>query len=216
MQHTQITPARWYSESIRSAGIAVAVAIVGSALIGGLTSVGQGVLPDWAKPLSNSAGGWTMFTFLLVWLGRARPLLAGILGIVSFELLNEAYGVVSLWRGHFYSEPFGTIWTAIGFVAGPLVGVAAALTRHGSPLWRVLGVTPLAAVLLGEGIRSLGTVADTTGSTYWIIEIVLSVVFMAAALIRVPLRLNGRALAVIVWLVGAMAFMGFEVVVLGG
>ncbi|MCU1446565.1 MAG: hypothetical protein JWP54_2223 [Cryobacterium sp.] len=43
-----------------------------------------------------------------------------------------------------------------------MLGVSAGLVRHGGPVWRSLGVTPLSAVLLGEGIWALNTIADTT------------------------------------------------------
>ncbi|TFD92106.1 hypothetical protein E3T61_07310 [Cryobacterium lactosi] len=205
---------RWYSETWKSAFLATAVVLLGALLVGGLTSFGQQYLPDWLRSLSNSAGGWTMFSFLLVWLGRARPLLGAFLGIVAFQALNEAYGAVSLLRGYFYAEPFSSNWTYIGLAAGPILGVSAALTRYGPPLWRALGVTPLAAVLLGEGIYGLQFVADTTSPIYWSLEIVLSLLFVTLAIFRGRLRLRSVALALGVWLVGASTFWFFYAVVL--
>ena len=38
--------------------------------------------------------------------------------------------------------------------------------------------TPLSAVLLGEGIWALNTIADTTSPVYWTLEIVLAVLFL--------------------------------------
>lgn len=194
---------RWYSETWRSAFLALLVVLPGALLVGGLTSVGQQYLPDWVKSLSNSAGGWTMFSFLLVWLSRARPLLGAFLGVVAFEALNEGYGVVSLWRGFFYSEPFSSNWTLVGLVAGPVLGVAAGLTRCGSPIWRVLGVTPLSAVLLGEGVYALQNIANTTSPVYWALEIILSAVFMVTAALCSRPRWPAVVLAVGVWLAGA-------------
>ena len=200
------TPPRWYSATWRSGLLAGAVVLLGAFLIGGLTSIAQQYLPDWLRSLSNSAGGWTMFSFLLVWASRARPLLGGFLGIVAFQALNEGYGLVSLWRGSFYSEPFASNWTIIGLAAGPVLGVAAALTRHGSPLWRALGVTPLAAVLLGEGVYGLQFIASTTSPIYWALEIVLAVLFMGVAVGRMRPRWASALLVVGVWLAGSFAF----------
>ena len=210
-------PARipqWGRESAASAARAGAVAIVGAILIGGLTSVGQQYLPAWLNSLANSVGGWTMLSFLLVWLGRARPLLAAVLGVVVFQLLTESYSVVSEWRGFDDGDPFASIWTVVGLIAGPVLGVSAGLARHGRPVWRALGVTPLSAVLLGEGIWALNTIADTTSPVYWSLEIVLSVAFLVAAVLRTGLTLRAISLVGGVWLAGALAYTGVIVYIL--
>jgi hypothetical protein len=196
----------WYRETWRSALIGIVVVLVGSVVLGGLTSVGQTYLPAWASSFSNSAGGWTILAFLLVWASRVHPLLGAALGAVAFVGLNEGYGVVSAWRGHFYAEPFTSIWTGIGLAVGPLVGASASVARYGTPLWRALAVTPLCAVLLGEGLWALFTIADTTSPVYWVIEIVLSVLVMALMLWRTRLRLRRILLVVAVWIVGTLVY----------
>lgn len=202
---------RWYSESFRSALLAVAVCLGGALVLGGLTSLGQQYLPPWINSFANSAGGWAMLTFLLVWLARARPLLAGILGIVAFEALNEGYGLVSGWRGNFYSAPFSSIWTLAGLAAGPVLGVAASLTRYGTPPWRLFGVTPLSAVLLGDGVWGLLRVSATTSPVYWSLEIVLSVFFIVLAIARRRPRIRVVLLSLAIWLVGAAVyFVAFD------
>lgn len=210
----RLTPSWWYRESVTSSLRAVVIAVIGAALIGGLTSVGQLYLPAWINSLANSVGGWTMLSFLLVWLGRARPLLAAFLGVVVFILLTEAYSVVTEWRGFDDGDPFTSIWTVAALVAGPVLGVSAALVRHAPPLWRALGVTPLSAVLLAEGIWALNTIVDTTSPIYWTLEVVLAVVFIVAALLRTGLTGRGISLVVSVWLLGTLAFAGVIVFVL--
>lgn len=200
--------ARWYQETWRSGLTAAAVVIPGALVLGGLTSFAQTYLPPALTSFANSAGGWTMLCFALVWLSRARPLLGAVLGLAAFLLLVEGYGLVSAWRGYFYAAPFSTLWTLVSFLAGPLVGAAAAICRHGRPLWRVLAVTPLSAILLGEGVWGLLTVAATTTPVYWSIEIVLSVLFLAIAVARVRPPLRGALLVAGVWLVGAGAYFG--------
>jgi len=205
---TAATRSAWYSESWGSALGATVIAVVGSLVLGGLTSFGQQYLPAPLRSFANSSGGWTMLAFLLVRAGRARPLLAAVLGVVAFEGLVEGYAVVSSWRGFFYAEPFSSVFSLIGFAAGPVLGVAASLTRWARPRWRVLGVTPLAAVLVGEGAWGLRHVADTTGSTYWILQLVLGPVFLAVAIRRFRPRRADAVLAVAMAAVGAVAFFG--------
>jgi hypothetical protein len=211
------TPSRsgwWHAETRSSALPAVVIVLGGAVLIGALTSFAQLYLPPWLNSLSNSAGGWTMFSFLIVWLSRARPLLAGVLGIVVFQLLVESYSVVSEWRGFDDGDPFSSIWTVVGLAAGPLLGVAASLVRYAPPVWRALAVTPLSAVLLGEGIWALNTIADTTSPVYWTLEIVLSVVFLLAAVLHGRLVPRSISLVASVWLAGTLTFVGVLVFVL--
>jgi hypothetical protein len=199
------TPA-WYRETPATAWRAVAIALLGALLVGGLTSFAQKYLPPAVNSLSNSAGGWTAFTFLLIWLSRARPLLAGILGIVAFEALTEAYGLVTGWRGYAATPPFGSIWSLVGLLAGPVLGVAASFVRYASPLWRVLGVAVLAAVLVGEGVHGLVALLDTTSPLYWWVEVVAGVGFLVAALIVNRLRPARTVLAVAIAAVGTALF----------
>ncbi|BDZ51901.1 hypothetical protein GCM10025867_41420 [Frondihabitans sucicola] len=168
--------------------VAAAVVILGSLLVGGLSSFGQQLLPSWVTSLSNSAGGWSMFAFLLVWLSRAKPVLGAILGLVAFEAMVEAYGFVSGLRGFFFSAPFSSRWTVIGLAAGPVIGLAASLTRHGGRLWRVLGVACLSVVLMVEGGYGLIALLGSTSPVYWTIELVAGAAFLSAALVR-----RGRA-----------------------
>jgi hypothetical protein len=163
---------------------ATAIVLVLSLLVGGLTSPAQGFLPPWMDSLANSAGGWSMFAFLAVWISRARPLLGAVLGAVSFVAMVEAYGVVSLWRGYFLADPLTSMWIPIGLVAGPFIGVAAALVRHAGRRATIAGVAVLSAVLVAEGIYGLTVVAATTSPVYWTLEIVLAVGFLAAAGLR--------------------------------
>ncbi|MCU1446564.1 MAG: hypothetical protein JWP54_2222 [Cryobacterium sp.] len=99
----------WYRESVPSALRAVLVTGPGAMLVGGLTSFGQQYLPAWINSLANSVGGWTMLSFLLVWLGRAKPLLGLFSGVLVFLLLTESYSVVSEWRGFDDGDTFTSI-----------------------------------------------------------------------------------------------------------
>lgn len=181
--------------------------LLGAAVVGGLTPFAQQYLPAWINSLSNSVGGWTAPAFLLVWLSRARPLLAVILGVVAFEVLVEAYGIVSIWRGYYFATGFSSSWSVIGLAVGPVIGVAASLARYGRPVWRVLGVAVPAAVLVGEGVWALRNVADTTSPVYWTLEIVVGTGVMVVALLRARLRWSAALVCVVTWLAGAAAFI---------
>jgi hypothetical protein len=206
MQSAAATSPAWYRETPASTARAAAIALLGALLIGGLTSLGQKYLPPSVNSLSNSAGGWTAFTFLLVWLSRARPLLAGILGIVAFEAMTEAYGLVTTWRGYGATPPFGSIWSVVGLLAGPVIGVAASFARYASPLWRALGVAVLSAVLVGEGLYGLVSLLGSTSPVYWWIEVIAGVGFLVAALIATRLRPGRAVLAVAIAAVGTGLF----------
>jgi hypothetical protein len=173
-----------FSHRMARGAAAVGIALVGGVFAGGLTSYAQTFLPEQVNSFANSSGGWSMIAFLLVWIGRARPALAALVGVVAFEALVEGYSLLSQSRGYFYDDPFSNIFTLIGLVCGPVLGIAASLTRHGLPSWAVLGVTPLVAVLWGEGLFGLTWVADTTSPVYWILELVLGTLFLGLAIIR--------------------------------
>jgi hypothetical protein len=170
------------STPLRRNLLAVAIVVVGSILIGALTSPAQQYLPAWINSLANSAGGWSMFAFLLVWLSRARPVVGGILGAVSFILMVEAYEVVTALRG-FPTPPF-SMWIPIGIVAGPILGVAASFTRYGPRRWTLAGVAALSVILVAEGLRGLIELGATTSTVYWWLEIAAGVAFIVAAAVR--------------------------------
>jgi hypothetical protein len=137
---------------------------------GGLTSPGQQYLPDAVRSLANAAGPWFVVVFAAVWFARAPLVLAVILGVSGFVLLNASYGVVSSLRGFPYSA--ANIWTAVAIPAGVAVGVAVTWLRSGRKSLVAMGAALPAIVLLGEGVYGLTTVLATTGPVVWILELV--------------------------------------------
>lgn len=180
-----------------------------SLALGGLTSVGQSVLPDTLVSFANSAGGWTILAFGLVWLTRARPPLAAGLGVVSFVLLVEGYRIVSGWRGYYYAEPFQDTFTIIGLFAGPVVGLSASLLRWGPGSWKPFAAAPVAAVLIGEGVYGLTAVGATTSPVYWVVQLVLGVALVIATVVAARPRVAPSVLGSLVTLGGAAAFVAF-------
>ena len=173
------TPVRW-----GRVASSIIVVVVGSILVGALTSPAQQSLPDALRSFANSAGGWSMFAFLLIWLSRARPLPGALLGAASFVLMVESYGVVSALRGHFFAAPLASPWIPIGLVSGPILGAGAALVRYGSRRLAILSVAILSLVMVAEGLYGLTLIRSTTSPVYWCIQIAAAVAFLAVAFVR--------------------------------
>ena len=162
-----------WPHALRAAGIVVLVAVV----IGGLTSPAQQYLPDALRSLANAAGPWFVVIFVSVRLGRSPVVLAIVLGVAGFLLLNVSYGVVSELRGFPYSVV--NIWTIIAVPAGVVVGVATTWLDSKRKLLRALGAAAPAIVLLAEGIYGLTVILATTGPVVWILELVGAGAWMA-------------------------------------
>ena len=163
------------------------VAAVAALLLGGLTSLGQTVLPDAAAPLANSASGWTLLTILLLWWLRTRTWVSMVLGAVCFVLLNVGYAVVSDVRGFLYSP---LLWSVVGILVGPFVGLAVDWARQRVVLRRAaVGYGFLSGLLLGDAVSGFYRVRDTTGWFYWTALGAATVLWLAVVAVR---RLTGR------------------------
>jgi hypothetical protein len=162
----------------------ILLVIAAGLVLGAATSWLQFLLPTELKPFANSNGGWTMLTFLVVWLVRSRPLLGALLGVLAFQALNEGYGLMSAARGFFYAEPFSNVYTLLGIPAGLLFGAIAGVVRFGRPEARVLGTAVLSALLLADGLWLLIRVGESTGPHYWVIQMALGAAFLALAVVR--------------------------------
>ena len=200
----------WLRPMLAVAGVAVA-----SYFLGGLTSPAQEYLPDEISPFANSSSGWTMLTFLLIWQSRLPPLWAAVSGAIAFVLMVDGYRIVSEWRGYGYGAPFQDIFTFIGIVVGPVIGVSAALLRYGSPTWKTISIVPLTSVLIGEGVYGLTVVGDTTSPVYWSLIIVSG---LAITVIHLVVQRPGSRLILItcaLTVVGAAVFfMGYQLPIL--
>ena len=169
--------------------------IVGSLVLGGLTSVAQGLLPDSLSSFANSPSGWTVLTVLLIATARPRLLPAALLGAVSFVCLVLGYTIVSELRGLSYSPLF---WGVIGLVAGPVIGWSTAAASTRKPLLSAVGSSLIAGVLITDAVYGLTVVADTTSPVYWWIVGVAGVLFLAIVAVRQ--QLSGRYVAMLLGL----------------
>lgn len=158
------------------------VVVTASLVLGGLTSWAQGVLPDALASLANSVSGWTLLTALLV--AAVRPSLAAgaLLGVVSFVCLVLGYTIASQLRGLAYDP---VLWSAVGVVAGPFVGAAAAAVVGHHALRAALGAGALAGVLIADATYGLTVVAASTSAVYWTLCLALGVALVVVTAIRV-------------------------------
>lgn len=183
-------------EAVRAALIVLATA----AVWGGLTSFGQQYLPDELRSLANASGPWFTVVMASIVVARPRLGLAIILGALGLIVMNEAYGVVSRWRGFPYGGGLTSIWNLIAVVAGPAAGIAATCLRSSRAMLVALGAAAPAAVFIGEGLYGLTVIRDTTSPVFWSVELAAGIALVAVTAFRV------RTMASIGVLIGATAF----------
>ncbi len=167
------TPPPW-----RPAAAVLATGLT-AGLMGAATSWGQLLLPSALTSVANSAGGWSLVVFALVWWVRARPRWAAALGLLGFYALHIGYALASAGRGLSWSLAPTNFWVAAGLVAGPLVGVGAAWVRWRTDVLAAVGVAGLSGLLIGEGVYGLTVIGATTSPVYWSASIAMGVAFAA-------------------------------------
>jgi hypothetical protein len=172
---------------------AVAV-LMSSFALGAATSWAQGLLPSALESFANSPSGWTILTASCVMLARPTIFLGALLGAGSFVLLVLGYTSASEVRGLYYNP---LIWSAVGLIAGPVVGASAAALRGTVPSRIAVGSGLLAAVLLVDAGFGLTVVSDTTSPVYWSLVGVLGVLLLIGVYLRVlrPATGTNRLLA---------------------
>ena len=138
-----------------------AVAGFGTSIVGGAAlGVAAWVSDQLGYPLgllipANAIGAWLAVAFVLGGSARTLPTgaLRGLIGllsaVVAYYLLNAAFGQGYRALGASHAA---TVWGAVAVIAGPILGGAGAVWRHGAGWPRALGVAVLAAALIGEGI----------------------------------------------------------------
>ena len=136
-----------------------------SIALGGLTAWAQGHLPATFAPFANSCSGWAVLTAVLV--ARAKPSLGwgAVLGVVSFVSLVYGYSLAREITGDHYHHTL--FWSAVGVLAGPFVGAAAAAIVGRNPVRVAIGAGALAGVLLVDGIYGLTVIRHSTSQVYW-------------------------------------------------
>ncbi|KQO61483.1 DUF6518 family protein [Curtobacterium sp. Leaf261] len=178
---------------------AVLVTLAGAFLVGMLTSFGQAG-PQFVSTMSNSGGSWFVAAMLLLLIVRPRMRWALPLGVVVLELMHVGYTVASNLRGHPDFLAITNFWVIMALPAGLLAGAVVTWTLRGETRLRSLALGLAGATLVGEGGRGLLQVAETTGSAFWVTEIIVGVLVVAAAVAvgRTPVaRVVGLAAGVV-------------------
>lgn len=189
--------------SIRLVGYA---AISGLA-VGVLSALGQGSLPFELSSVANSAGAWSLATFLIA-LANREPRRGVLVGITALVMMLAGYVLASEVRGYPTGARLWLFWGLAAVIVGPVLGVGAAWLR-GSELKRIAaGVAPIAGILIGEGVYGLTRIADTTSNVYWIAELVVGLGILLAILVW---RLREPAAAVLCVLLTAAVAVSFYV-----
>jgi Family of unknown function (DUF6518) len=104
---------------------------------------------------ANAIGAWLGVAFALGASARTIPTgaLRGLVGLLSavaaYYLLIAVFGQGFRAIG---APHAATIWGAVALLAGPIMGGAGAVWRHGHGWPRALGVALLAAALIAEGV----------------------------------------------------------------
>jgi hypothetical protein len=215
------------------------MALTAAVLAGVATSFGQAV-PALAS-VSNSAGPWFVVAVLLVLAagidraraagavagagagagaqavaGRARlgTVAAMVLGVVLLELMHVGYWAATNLRGYADALSWTNFWVLMALPAGLLAGAVAVAVRSADGRWRGAAAGVTAAVLVGEGTRALLQVADTTGTTAWVVEIGVGVGVVVAGVLmaRTPV---GRVVALGTGIVGAIGVLAVYLAVGG-
>ena len=201
---------------VAEAGLAAGAALL-AVVLGGLTSYTQGLLPDALQPLANSPSGWTFLVILVLWWLPTRTWVTVLLGPVAFVLLTVGYALVSTARGFYYNP---LLWSAIGVLVGPFLGLAVAWARSPAPRpadgaaglsrWTArapLGFGFLGGLLAGDAVSGFIRVRETTGWFYWTAMGAGALVWLGVAAVRRFVRSRDR-----LWLIGAAAVTGAAVV----
>jgi hypothetical protein len=202
-------PAGTGASSIRVLLVAIAAALV----VGIVTSVGQGFLPEALAPLSNSSGSWCLAAFALALLER-DPRRAALVGFAALVAMLVGYALATQLRGYPVGTSMFVRWGAAGVVAGPALGIGASWLRGTDPLRAAAGVAPIAGILLGEGAYGPTVVAATTSVGYWIGELALGLAVVVLAAFRIRTR-PGIALMLALSVIASLVFYYVYTNVLG-
>ena len=170
-------PHSYTPKGFSSRPVSILIVVLVTLGFGALAPVVQEYFPAVIRPFATSAGGWTAIVVIAILLAKSRPILSVILGIVGYLLLNNGYALVSSLQGTFY---FGEFWNIVAFVAGPIVGLATAWIRAGALRLAAIGSGVIGAIFLGEGVYGLFFAARTIGTTYWVVEVIVGIVVIAA------------------------------------
>jgi hypothetical protein len=152
--------------------LGAAAALLIGTVLGGLTDLGQAWLPSLANSLANSGGSWVLVAFLVA-LTAGSAARAATRGGLSLLGLVIGFYATAFGRGVAVSPSAVRFWLAAALLIGPIVGLAAAWVRYGTP-WRVAaGAGVVGGLLVGEGVYGLHFIYYSTSSAYWAVQVLV-------------------------------------------
>ena len=189
--------------------------ILGGAALGGAAWFADGL----AWPLSllipaNAIGAWLGAAFMLGASARTIPTgaLRGVIGLLS--AVAAYYVLIAIFGQGFRAigaSHAATIWGAVALLAGPVMGGAGAVWRHGAGWPRAIGVALLASALFAEGfvfgaprLIHLDQIQHDPGAILFAGEMVLGLL-LPWVLLRRDERLRGYAALTALAVVAALA-----------
>jgi Family of unknown function (DUF6518) len=144
------------SPSLASRAVAgFGASILGGAALGGASWFADGLAWPYGLLIpANLIGVWLGVAFVLGASARTIPTgaLRGVIGLLSavavYYVLIAAFGqgIRAIGASH-----AATIWGAVALLAGPVMGGAGAVWRHGSGWPRAIGVALFSSALFAEG-----------------------------------------------------------------
>jgi hypothetical protein len=197
-----------------------AVGGFGASILGGAAIGGASWLSDQlAYPLgllvpANAIAVWVGAAFTLgasastIPTGALRGLVALLSAVAAYYALIAAFGVGVRAIG---APHAASIWGFVALVAGPTMGAAGAIWRHGRGWPRAIAVALLAATLIAEGIAfgggrfaDLDRLTADPGALLFGAEVVLGAL-LPWLLLASGERLKGYAATVVLAVVGGLA-----------
>jgi Family of unknown function (DUF6518) len=160
-----MTPPRSHTPDAGTSAL-TAVAAAAGLILGALTAVGQGVLPDVVRSLSNSAGSWCLMAFVLAMM-TARRVVAAVIGALTLAALLTGYVLAAAVRGDASSTSLILFWGLAAVLIGPILGLAGREVRQGTAMTAAAGVGAMSGVLVGEGVYGLSYLGESTLPAYW-------------------------------------------------
>lgn len=156
-------------------------------VIGGLTFVLQGLLPDGVIQVANSGAVWSVVAFVIgrrvhSWkiavVGGALALIGEVFGYYAIAYVSN---LVELSTG---SLAVIGVWMLIACIAGPLFGAGGYWSVHGTGRLQQLATASLGAIFIGEGLYLMSVLPTIATGLLW---------FAIAAVITLVLTWNNRA-----------------------
>ena len=173
---------------------------------------------------ANAIGVWLGVAFILGASARTLPTgaLRGVIGLLSavaaYYLLIAIFGqgVRAIGASH-----AATVWGAVALIAGPIMGGAGAVWRHGVGWPRAIGVAVLASALFAEGfvfggprLLHVDELVFDPGAFLFGAEMILGVI-IPWILLRPGERIRGYAAAVVLAVIAVLGIGPVTAVVRG-